>query len=73
MNYQMHYALRQDIAGLMKDMDALDKKIRLLEKRYRWDTRDLTKALAGQLLRQAVSQFHYVHKHIWELDMIFMD
>ncbi|MGL4724558.1 MAG: hypothetical protein ACRCWW_08670 [Scandinavium sp.] len=73
MNYSGNEELRQDIACLNNAAEALYKQCLALEKKYRWNSDDLLKALAGQLLRQATSQCHEIHRQIWEMDLIFSD
>lgn len=73
MNYANNDVLRQDIAQLSNSMKALELQLKKLERKYRWNSGDLSQALAGQLLRQAVSQYQNVYKQIWELDLIFFD
>lgn len=73
MNYANNEVLRQDIAQLSNSMKALELQLKKLERKYRWNSDDLSQALAGQLLRQAVSQYQNVYKQIWELDLIFFE
>jgi len=73
MSYANNEVFRQDIAQLSNSMKALELQLKRLERKYRWNSDDLSQALAGQLLRQTVSQYQTVYKQIWELDLIFFD
>ena len=53
MNYTGNEELRQDVARLSNDMDELKQRMALLEQKYRWNSDNLTHALAGQVLRVA--------------------
>lgn len=73
MNYSGNEALRQDIALLNKMADELHQQCLALERKYRWNSDDLLKALAGQLLRQTTGLSHELSRRIWEMDLIFSD
>ncbi|TKV11707.1 hypothetical protein FDX19_05605 [Citrobacter sp. wls619] len=73
MEYFGNEELRQDIARLVNDMNELDQRIKLLEKKYRWNSDTLAQALAGQVLRIAASDFSGVYRQVYELDLVFSD
>lgn len=73
MNYAGHEELRQDIARLSNDMDELNQRLKLLEQKYRWNSDNLTHALAGQLLRVAHHKLSGVYRQLYELELIFQD
>ncbi|EBL8291888.1 hypothetical protein DLP14_14645 [Salmonella enterica] len=73
MNYKDHEELRLDIEQLNNEMNELFQKIKSLEKKYRWNSQDLTQNMAGQILRIAANELSHVHTKIYEMDLIFSD
>ncbi|HAT6805173.1 TPA: hypothetical protein JAN03_24685 [Citrobacter freundii] len=73
MNYSGNEELRQDIAALSNDMSELHQRLKLLEQKYRWNSKNLTQNLAGQTLRIVNEKFTPLHRDIYELDLVFED
>ncbi|ECD9611704.1 hypothetical protein FNZ18_20390 [Salmonella enterica subsp. salamae] len=73
MNYSGNEELRQDIAALSNDMSELHQRIKLLEQKYRWNSKDLAQNLAGQTIRIVNEKFAQLYRDIYELDLIFSD
>lgn len=73
MNYSGNEELRQDIAVLSNDMSELHQRIKLLEQKYRWNSKDLAQNLAGQTLRRVNENFTQLYRDIYELELVFSD
>lgn len=73
MNYSGNEELRQDIAVLSNDMSELHQRIKLLEQKYRWNSKDLSQNLAGQTIRIVNEKFTQLYRDIYEIDLVFSD
>ncbi|EFR7435472.1 hypothetical protein H0000_003672 [Salmonella enterica] len=73
MNYSGNEELRQDIAVLSNDMSELHQRIKLLEQKYRWNSKELTQNVTGQTLRIANEKFAQLYRDIYEVDLAFSD
>ncbi|MDR5611478.1 MAG: hypothetical protein RAM36_00045 [Arsenophonus sp.] len=73
MNYSGHEVLRKEVALLVEKMDMFYMQLFEFERKYLYNSDELTERLAAQLIKPIKNQMQEIYKQIIALDSAFKD
>ncbi|PAV01820.1 hypothetical protein CBG25_14495 [Arsenophonus sp. ENCA] len=73
MNYSGHEVLRKEVALLVEKMDMFYIQLFEFERKYLYDSDELTERLAAQLMKPIKNQMQAIYQQVIALDGAFKD
>jgi hypothetical protein len=73
MNYSGHEVLRKEVALLVEKMDIFYIQLFEFERKYLYNSDELTERLAAQLIKPIKNQMQAIYKQVIALDSAFKD